>query len=236
MENRFGEIRARLEAMADPVYRAFQIRLMPSVAPEAVLGVRTPELRKYAVEIADTDMARTFMKALPHACYDENNLHALLLCGMRDFDACLAAVEAFLPYIDNWATCDMLTPRIFKKHEPEVLARAQAWMADAAHPYAVRFGIGALMRYGLRAHFSPEYPARAAALCCDDYYINMMIAWYFATGLALRWDDFLPHIQARSLSRWVHNRAIQKAVESCRVSNEHKNYIKILKIHDRTPS
>ena len=234
--NPLDDIRARLEQLVDSVYREFQIRLTPSVAPESVMGIRVPELRRYAREIADTGTAQTFLGALPHAYYDENNLHALLICGMRDFDACLNAVETFLPFVDNWATCDMLVPRVFKKHEAEVLARAEGWMADAAHPYTVRFGVGALMRYGLRERFSSEQPARAAALCCDEYYINMMIAWYFATGLALRWDDFLPYIQARSLSPWVHNRAIQKAVESYRVSDEQKKYLKTLKVSIRTPS
>ena len=175
-----NDLSSRLHALADPAYRLFQCKLMPTVPTEQVWGVRTPQLRALAKEAAGTPEAAAFLAALPHAAYDENNLHGALLCLMRDYDACLAAVEVFLPYIDNWATCDMLSPRVFARHTDALLAPIRRWMASP-HVYTCRFGMGMLMRYYLEpAAFHPEYLQWVAAIRSDEYYINMMIAWFFA--------------------------------------------------------
>ena len=225
-----NDLTARLRALADPAYRQFQCRLMPTITPERVLGVRTPQLRALAREIAGTPEAAAFLAALPHAAYDENNLHGCLLSLMRDFDACLAAVDAFLPYIDNWATCDMLSPRVFARHTDALLASIRRWMASP-HVYTCRFGIGMLMRYYLEpAAFRPEYLQWVAALRSDEYYVSMMIAWFFATALAKQYDAALPYLQQRALAPWTHNKAIQKALESDRVSDAHKACLRALRI------
>lgn len=225
-----NDLSSRLHALADPAYRLFQCKLTPTVPPEQVWGVRTPQLRALAKEAAGTPEAAAFLAALPHAAYDENNLHGALLCLMRDYDACLAAVEAFLPYIDNWATCDMLSPRVFARHTDALLAPIRRWMASP-HVYTCRFGMGMLMRYYLEpAAFHPEYLQWVAAIRSDEYYINMMIAWFFATALAKQYDAALPYLERHALAPWTHNKAIQKALESDRVSDVHKAYLRNLKV------
>ena len=201
-----NDLSSRLHALADPAYRLFQCKLMPTVPTEQVWGVRTPQLRALAKEAAGTPEAAAFLAALPHAAYDENNLHGALLCLMRDYDACLAAVEAFLPYIDNWATCDMLSPRVFARHTDALLAPIRRWMA------------------------SPEYLQWVTAIRSDEYYVNMMIAWFFATALAKQYDTALPYLERHALAPWTHNKAIQKALESDRVSDAHKAYLRNLKV------
>lgn len=224
------EIRARLFALQDKEYQAFQCRLMPTVAPERVIGARTPALRKLAKELARTPLAAEFCRALPHFYYEENNLHGFLLEGIRDYDAGLAAVEAFLPCVDNWATCDMCSgPKAFAKHRPELLEPVQRWLASG-HTYTVRYGIGTLMRYYLDDAFQPEYLGWVAAVRSEEYYINMMAAWYFATALAKQYAAALPYLEQRRLEPWTHNKAIQKAVESYRITPEQKAYLKTLKM------
>ena len=222
------EIRERLFALADEKYKAFQSKLLPTVAPECVIGVRTPALRSLAKEIAGTKEAETFLGQLPHTYFEENNLHAFLLCRIRDFDVCLAAVDAFLPYVDNWATCDQMSPKALQKDLPALRAQAEKWMCSA-HPYTVRFGIGMLMQYFLDAEFSDAYPHAVAAVRSEEYYVQMMQAWYFATALAKQYEAVLPYFTEGRMDAWVQNKAIQKAIESYRVTDAHKAYLRTLK-------
>lgn len=221
-------IRGRLFELQDAGYRAFQCKLIPTVDPETVIGVRTPQLRKLARELAKTPEAAEFMRLLPHRYYDENNLHGLLIATIRDYDTALAATEAFLPYIDNWATCDIISPKVFARHLPELLPRIEAWL-QSDHTYTVRFGIEMLMSFYLDQAFRPELPELVAGVRQEDYYVRMMIAWYFATALAKQYDAALTLIEQQRLEPWTHNKAIQKAIESYRVSDEQKAYLRTLK-------
>ena len=220
-------IHDRLTALADPAYRDFSAALMPTVEKSRVLGVRTPLLRALAREMT-ADEARAFRAALPHRDYEENNLHALTIMRMKDYPACLAEIERFLPYIDNWATCDTLRPPVFKKHLDELLPEIRRWMASD-QPYTARFGIETLMAFYLDGAFTPDMPALVARVDAGHYYVHMMIAWYFATALAKQYDAALPCLENRLLDAKTQNKAIQKAVESYRIPPERKAYLKTLK-------
>ena len=220
-------IQRDLFAMQDMPYREFQVKLIPDVPPETVIGVRTPALRQYAKTLVRSGDAAAFLDTLPHTYFDENQLHAFLLSGEKDYAQVLSRLEAFLPHIDNWATCDQLSPKIFGKH-PELIGEIRRWMASA-HTYTVRFGIGMLMRWYLDAQFQPEYLQWAADVKSDAYYVNMMRAWYFATALAKQYDAVLPFLEENRMDTWTHNKTIQKARESYRVSEEHKTYLKTLR-------
>ena len=221
-------ITERLFSLADEGYRRFQTPLLPSVAPERIIGVRTPVLRKLAKELAGTEEAAAFLCDLPHTYYEENNLHAFLVEQIKDYDACVTAIDAFLPYVDNWSTCDGWSPKVFKKHPEELLVKVREWMASE-HPYTVRFGIGMLQRYFLDERFDPTYLDWVAAVDREEYYVRMMVAWYFATALAKQYEAALPFLEEGRLPLWTHNKAIQKAVESYRISAEQKAYLKTLK-------
>ena len=220
-------IQRDLFAMQDMPYREFQVKLIPDVPPETVIGVRTPALRQYAKTLVRSGDAAAFLDTLPHTYFDENQLHAFLLSGEKDYAQVLSRLEAFLPHIDNWATCDQLSPKIFGKH-PELIGEIRRWMASA-HTYTVRFGIGMLMRWYLDAQFQPEYLQWAADVKSDEYFVNMMRAWYFATALAKQYDAVLPFLEENRMDTWTHNKTIQKARESYRVSEEHKTYLKTLR-------
>ena len=229
MSNIHEEILQRLFALKDREYQVFQSKLIPTVASERMIGVRTPALRAMAKGLAKRGDAGEFLVALPHRYFDENQLHAFIISLGKDYDATVAAVDAFLPHVDNWATCDQLSPAVFRKHHAELLSEIRRWMASE-QTYTIRFGVGMLMQHYLDADFRPEYLERVAALRSDEYYVNMMIAWYFATALAKQYDAALPYLAQRRLDVWTHNKAIQKAVESFRVSAEQKEYLKMLKI------
>ena len=224
-----ARIRVRLFAMQDAKYRDFTAKLTPTVPPERIIGVRTPELRKYAVELSKTEDAAAFMAMLPHLYQEENNLHAFLIERIADYDACVAALDAFLPYVDNWATCDSMSPKCLKKQLPRLTGEIRRWMASD-RVYTVRFGMGMLMRHFLDDAFDPAYLDWVAALRSEEYYINMMIAWFFATALAKQWDATLPYIMSRRLEPWVHNKAIQKAIESYRIPEDRKIWLRAQKI------
>lgn len=228
-------IRERLFALQDMKYRDFQANLTPTMQKDDIIGVRVPELRKLAKEIAGTPEADVFLKTLPHRYYDENMLHSILLGKMKDFDDCMDAVNAFLPYVDNWAVCDTLSPKIFGKNLPRLLEQVKIWIASE-HSYTVRFAINMLMTFWLDDAFAPEYPEMVAAVRSEEYYVNMMIAWYFATALAKQYDAVLLYLQERRLAPWTHGKTIQKAVESYRISDERKNYLRTLRISDRKMS
>ena len=222
-------IQEELFAMQDVDYRDFHSRLIPNIAPERIIGVRTPELRKYAKQLGKTKEAAVFLDELPHYYYEENNLHGFLLEQIKDYDTCIAQWNRFLPCVDNWATCDMPSPKVFKKNLPQLLSQIRLWM-DSAETYTVRFAIGMLMRFYLEDEtFSPEYPEWVAAVRSEEYYINMMVAWYFATALAKQWEVVFPYIQERRLSQWCHNKSIQKAVESNRITPEQKANLRKLR-------
>lgn len=221
-------LREKLLAMRDEGYAAFQRRLLPTVAPDRIIGVRTPALRNLAKEMRGTQAAERFLQALPHASFEENQLHAFLLNDICDFDAALMQVEAFLPYIDNWATCDQLRPRAFAREKDKLLLAIDRFMADE-RPYVIRFGIEMLMCHFMDEDFEERFLKRVAAIRSEEYYVNMMIAWYFATALTRQYDAALPYMEERRLDTWTHNKAIQKAIESLQISAECKAYLRTLK-------
>ena len=221
----------RLFALQDKDYRAFQSKLIPAVAPETIIGVRTPLLRKLAKELAGTSEAESFLRKLPHTYYEENNLHAFLVEKIRNYDTALAETERFLPYIDNWATCDCFCPKVFAKHKAELLTSVRRWL-KSNKLYTRRYAIGALMRYYLDEAFQPEYLAWVAGVQSEEYYINMMRAWFFATALAKQPDAALPWLTERRLDIWTHNKAIQKSVESLRISPEMKQQLRGMRIQN----
>lgn len=221
-------IQTQLFSLQDCAYRDFNARLIPTVPKERIIGVRTPALRKFAKSLAKTPDAAEFLCELPHTYYEENNLHAFLLETFRDFDRLIEALDRFLPFVDNWATCDFMSPKLFQSRRDELLPHIFRWM-DASDVYTVRFAIGMLMRHYLDDAFSPDYPALVAAVSSEEYYINMMIAWYFATALAKQYDAVLPYLTEHRLSSWIHNKTIQKAVESNRIPKETKQFLRTLR-------
>jgi len=223
------KIQKDLYALQDLKYRDLQIRTIPTVKPETVIGVRTPELRAMAKELGGEEGISAFLNDLPHAFFEENQLHAFILSGMKDFGVCLRELERFLPYVDNWATCDQMSPRVFRKYRKELPGSIRKWIASG-ETYTIRFGIGMLMEHYLDEDFDPVYPETVAAVRSEEYYVNMMTAWYFATALAKQYEAVLPFIEGRRLDSWTHNKAIQKAVESYRITPEQKEYLKTLKI------
>ncbi len=223
------EIRTRLHSMADEQYRDFNSKLIPTVDPADIMGVRTPELRKYAKELIKREDTELFLDELPHRYYDENQLHAFIVSEIKEYAICIRRVCEFLPYVDNWATCDQMSPRVFQKHKRELLGNIRKWV-DSDHTYTVRFGIGMLMRHFLDEDFSTEYPEIVIGIRSGEYYVNMMRAWYFATALAKQYDSVLPVIENRQLDPWTHNRTIQKSVESRRITSEQKTHLKSLRL------
>lgn len=230
-------LQKRLFELQDLNYRKFQCKLMPTVDPETVIGVRTPELRRLAKEFSkipgvtpeSKPPAMEFLKFLPHKYYEENNIHGFLIETIKDYDWVIAELDAFLPYVDNWATCDLMSPKVFKKHLPELLDKIKDWV-KSDHTYTIRFGIEMLMSFYLDDQFNPEYLELVAEVKSQEYYVNMMIAWYFATALAKQYGAALPCIEQHRLDTWTHNKAIQKAIESYRITDEQKAYLRTLKI------
>ena len=223
-----GEIRETLFSLQDEGYRDFQGKLIPGMVPDSMIGVRTPALRKLAKQLVKEGESRAFLEELPHFYFDENQLHAFMISEEKDFALCIAEVGRFLPYVDNWATCDQLSPKVFKKHKEELLPSIRTWIASA-ETYPVRFGIGMLMQHFLDEAFEPSYPKLVSEIRSEEYYVNMMIAWYFATALAKQYESVLCFIEERRLAQWTHNKAIQKAIESSRVSAGHKEYLRTLR-------
>ena len=222
-------VQTRLFELQDLKYRDFHAKLMPTVNKEKIIGVRTPALRVFAKKYGKTDEAKEYLQILPHQYYEENNLHGLLIEQIKDYDTCLEELERFLPYIDNWATCDMLAVKVVKKHLDRFIDEVYRWM-ESDHAYTIRFGISMLMRYYLEDAFPMEYPEKVAQIRSEEYYVNMMRAWYFATALAKQYDKILPFIEKQKLDVWTHNKTIQKAIESYRITPEQKEYLRGLKI------
>lgn len=228
MKKEIDTIRKRLFELQDLQYRDFHSRLMPNIDPESVIGVRIPDLRQLAKEINSTPEAETFMQNLPHKYYEENNLHAFLIENIKDFSKCIEAVNIFLPYIDNWATCDSLRPKVFKKNLTLLEKQAFKWI-DSKETYTVRFGIECLMIYFLDGQFNHAHADKIAAVNCNEYYVGMMVAWYFATALAKHYDDVLPYIEKKILDPKTHKRTIRKAIDSYRIDKTQKTYLKTLR-------
>lgn len=223
------DIQKLLFAMQDIQYRSFMSDLIPTVSQDKLIGIRTPALRSLAKELRGTEEGRLFLEELPHEYFEENQLHAFLISGIRDYDQALKYAEAFLPYIDNWATCDQLIVKVFQKDPERLLPYIESWLCSN-HPYTVRYGIECLMKLFLDAHFKEAYPERVSRIRSDDYYVKMMIAWYFAEALAKQYDTAVCYIRQYQLPEWVHNKTIQKACESYRISDEHKEELKQYRI------
>ncbi|MBO4281253.1 MAG: DNA alkylation repair protein [Lachnospiraceae bacterium] len=218
----------RLLKHQDEKYREFQSKLVPNIPKETILGVKTPDMRAITKEVFGTPEADEFLKTLPHACYEENLVHFFLIAKIKDFDACVEAVERFLPYVDCWPVCDQSSPKVFTKNHDRLLPYIRKWIASD-HVYTSRFGMRMLMNEFLGGDFKKEYLGWVAEKQGDDYYLKMMVAWYFATALAKQYDASIVYFEKRKLDPWTHKKAIQKAIESFRVSEEHKEYLKTLR-------
>lgn len=219
-------VKSLILAAADPDYRDFTVKLTPSLNPKTIVGVCTPMLRKIAASLSGEE-ASAFMKSLPHELYEENNVHGYLIEKIKDYDACISALDEFLPYVDNWATCDTCTPKVLKKQPARTKEKAYEWIADG-RTYIVRYGIKTLMTFFQDDLFLPEYADKVASVKSDEYYVNMMIAWYFATLLAKQPDCAVRYLENRSLSPDVHKKTVRKAIESFRVSADLKAYLRTL--------
>ncbi len=226
------DIQEKLFSMQDEQYRKFHSKLMPTVPFKKVIGVRTPLMRKFAKELSKTDKAKEFLSVLPHEYYEENNLHAFLICLVKDFDEALKETERFVPYIDNWATCDMFVPAVFRKNTDRLYPYILEWIASDL-PYAVRYGIGLLLNLFLDGAFKTEHLEIVCNVKSEEYYVNMMRAWYFATALAKQYEAAVPYIENKRLDIWTHNKTIQKSIESYRITNVQKTYLRTLKISAR---
>lgn len=224
-----ADLHRKLYDLQDLKYRDMQIKIIPTVEPESVIGVRTPELKSIAKDILKDGNYKGFLEELPHRYFEENQLHAFIISGIKDLNECMEDLETFLPYVDNWATCDQMSPKILKKHKDLLLTHIIEWI-DSEKKYTVRFGVGMLMEHFLDDDFDPLYPEMVAKLRSEEYYVNMMIAWYFATALAKQYESILPFIEEKRLDDWTHNKAIQKSLESRRITEEQKLYLKSLKV------
>lgn len=223
-----GEIRKELKKLQDKGYREMQVTIIPTLEADSIIGVRTPALRQLAKEFAKREDISEFLTDLPHKFFEENQLHAFILSGMKDAESCIRLVDEFLPYVDNWATCDQMSPKVFKKHKQLLLEYVDKWIRSE-HTYVKRFAIGMLMEHFLDEDFKTSYLTKVSKIRSEEYYVNMMIAWYFATALAKQYEDTLPFIEKQKLDKWTHNKSIQKAVESYRITPEQKEYLKTLK-------
>ena len=223
------DVQKRLFEMQDAEYRDFHAKLVPTMEKTKFIGIRTPMLRKFAKKFGKTEESEIFLQVLPHQYYEENNLHGLLIEQIRDYDKCLEELERFLPFIDNWATCDLLALHMMKKHRDIFIREVFRWI-ESDQPYTIRFGISMLMRHYLDEEFKTEYPEKVAAIRSEEYYVNMMRAWYFATALAKQYEKVLPFLEKRQMDVWTHTKTIQKAIESYRITSEQKEYLRTLRI------
>ena len=227
-----NKIKKDLLLMQDKTYKDFHSKLMPTINPNSIIGIRVPVLRDYAKKLFkenSIESLNSFLKNLPHEFYEENNIHAFIIEKINNFDECIFYLEEFLPYIDNWATCDMLNPKIFKNNCEKLLEKIYQWI-NSDSVYTVRFAIGMLMRYFLDEKFETKYLDLVVSINSEEYYINMMRAWFFATALAKQYDQTLPYIKNYSLDKWTHNKTIQKANESFRISKVQKEELKKFRV------
>ena len=223
-----NNIRDNLFELQDKKYRDFLAKLIPNINSESIIGVRTPNLRIKAKKLIKENNYQEFISELPHKYFDENQLHAFIISEIKDYDICITYINKFLPYIDNWATCDQMSPKIFKNHHNELISQIKIWI-KTKDTYTIRFGIGMLMQHYLDKDFKPQYLEMVSKIKSNEYYVNMMIAWYFATALAKQYEITIPYIEKQILDPWTHNKTIQKAMESYRILPEQKTYLKTLK-------
>ncbi len=222
-------LQKRLFSLQDKTYKAFQSKLLPTVDPDTVIGIRTPILRKFALEFSKTKEASVFTEILPHVYYEENNLHAFLIESIGDFEKTVSSLERFLPYVDNWATCDMMSPKIFTEQKEKLLPYVEKWLTSE-HVYTARFGLVMLMKHYLDEEFSPECLEKANAVSGESYYIEMAKAWFFAEALVKQYDHTILYLQEKKLSPWVHNKTISKACDSFRITSETKEILRALRL------
>lgn len=223
------DINRELFNLQDKGYREFNSKLVPNVDKEYIIGVRIPVLRNFAKEHKNSEEFSAFLQELPHRYYDENILHGILLSEIPDYEECIRQLDIFLPYVDNWAVCDIISPKIFKKNKTFLIGKIYEW-TSRDEIYICRFGIEMLMSHFLDSDYKREYLYIPANICSKEYYLNMMLAWFFATALAKQWDDTIVFFKEQRLDSWVHNKAIQKAIESRRISFEQKEYLRGLKV------
>ena len=222
-------IQKQLFELQDIGYKEFHSKLMPTVCKDKIIGVRVPQLRKFAKELNKSDLKADFLNTLPHKYYEEDNLHAFLIEQIKDFNECISILDNFLLFVDNWATCDMMTPKILGKNPDSLYAKIQEW-AKSEHTYTVRFAVVTLMKFFMDERLDKKHLKLLLRIKSDEYYINMAIAWYLATALSSRWDLVIPYIENKKFDKWIHNKAIQKSIESYRITKEQKEYLKTLKI------
>ena len=222
-------VEEELFKLQDKKYQKLQVNLVPNVDKEKIIGVRVPEIRKLAKKYKNDDSVNEFLKELPHKYYDENLLHGLIISEIKDYDRCIEEVEMFLPYVDNWAVCDTMSPKIFAKNKDKLIIIIKKWI-KSSELYTCRFGIRMLMNHFLKEDYKKEYLELPAAIHTDEYYLKMMIAWFYATALAYRWDDTIKYLDEKKLDKWTHNKTIQKAIESYRITDSQKDYLRKIKL------
>lgn len=222
-------IQDRLFELQDLEYKEFHSKLMPTVCEEKIIGVRVPQLRKFAKELNKLECKTEFLRTLPHKYYEEDNLHAFLIEQIKDFDECISALDNFLLFVDNWATCDMMAPKVLGKSPEKLYEKIEEWV-KSSHTYTVRFAVVTLMKFFMNERLDEKHLKLISSIKSDEYYINMAIAWYFATALSSNWEMVIPYIEKQKLDKWIHNKTIQKAVESYRITKEQKEYLKTLKL------
>ena len=222
-------IKKKLFELQDKAYRDIQIGIIPNINSDIIIGVRCPIIRNYAKELVKSNNYKSFLEDLPHKYFDENQLHASIISELKDYNECIGYINKFLPYVDNWATCDQLIPKVFKKNCDKLIVNIKKWI-NSKDEYTIRFGVGTLMRYYLNDYFKEEHLKLVSNIKSKEYYVNMMRAWYFATALAKQYDKTIPYIENKKLDIWTHNKTIQKSIESYRITSEHKEYLRSLKI------
>ena len=225
------EIEKKLLKLQDKNYQEIQFKIIPNIDNSTIIGVRTPELRKIAKEMVKEGTYKSFLEELPHKYFDENQLHAFIISELKDYNECISYLDKFLPYVDNWATCDQMSPKIFKKYKKELLEYIKVWI-KSKETYTIRFGIGMLMEHYLDEDFNKKYLELVSKIKSKEYYVNMMIAWYYATALAKQYDSTIKYIESNKIDTWVHNKTIQKAIESYRITDKQKEYLRKLKRKD----
>lgn len=222
-------LKERLDLLSDKKFHKFNSALIPNIDAATIIGVKTPELKKIAGDLYKSGDFKVFLQSLPHKYFEENQIHAFIIAEIEDFGVCINEVEKFLPYVDNWATCDQLSPKVFSKHKTECLTYIKKWITSE-HPYIIRFSVNMLMRHFLEDDYNVSYSDMVSAIKHEDYYVNMSRAWYFATALAKQKQAILPYLEDRRLDVWTHNKTIQKAIESLRIDADLKDYLRTLKI------